>query len=350
MFQTSRNVARIGAAAAAALALAACGGGAAESDEEGGDAGSAEDLTPVTFQLNWTAGGANAGFAAAVTEGLYAERGLDVELVEGNGSGNTAQLVSSGQSDLAYADAVAVAQLIAQGAPMKVLSTIYQANPNEVEALKETGVGSVADLKGLRVGVPSGSSQTTMLPLFLDANGLTESDVELVNMPATSMVPALLTGEVDAILGSVDSYRIQLEAQGAELDTFTFAENGVPTVSTSILASEDFVSENPDLVKDFIAASLEGWDIALDDPETAVAAVKEVFPAADESLVQEELANITPLFCAGEAKVVGRAEDSQWVLTQDLLSEVELLPAGTDPTTYYTNEFLPEDSELRACD
>ncbi|MEP7084399.1 MAG: ABC transporter substrate-binding protein, partial [Betaproteobacteria bacterium] len=78
--------------------------------------------TPVTFQLNWMAGGANAGFAAAAAEGFYKESGLDVTIVQGNGSGNTAQLVASGRSQLAYADAVAVSQLIAKGAPMKIVS------------------------------------------------------------------------------------------------------------------------------------------------------------------------------------------------------------------------------------
>ncbi len=72
--------------------------------------------TPVTFQMNWTAGGPNAGFAAALGEGYYKAAGLDVTIVQGNGSGNTAQLVASGRSQLAYADAVAVAQLIAKGA------------------------------------------------------------------------------------------------------------------------------------------------------------------------------------------------------------------------------------------
>jgi len=113
--------------------------------------------TPVTFQLNWTAGGANAGFAAAVGEGYYKAVGLDFTLVQGNGSGNTAQLVANGRAQLAYADAVAVSQLIAKGAPMKMVSTIYQSNPNEVSALKKSNITSLKDLVGKKVGVPAGS-------------------------------------------------------------------------------------------------------------------------------------------------------------------------------------------------
>jgi NitT/TauT family transport system substrate-binding protein len=305
--------------------------------------------TPVTFQLNWVAGGPNAGFAAAVVEGYYKDAGLDVTLVQGNGSGNTAQLVANGRAQLAYADAVAVSQLIAKGAPMKIVATVYQSNPNEVSALKKTGIKSIKDLTGKKVGVPSGSSQTTMLPLFLKANNLKESDVNLINMPAASMVPSLLQGQVDAILGSIDAYQIQAESQGAQLDNFRFADYGVPTVSTSIFASEAYLKENPDVVRKFIAASLKGWSFALDNPEKAVKDLKVVFPEMNEKLASQELAAITPLFCSGGAKYIGKAEDALWVKTQDLLSEVKLLPAGQDPKSYYTNDYLPPASAMRAC-
>jgi NitT/TauT family transport system substrate-binding protein len=303
----------------------------------------------VTFQLNWVAGGPNAGFASAVAQGYYKDAGLDVTLVQGNGSGNTAQLVASGRAQLAYADAVAIAQLIAKGAPMKVVSTIYQSNPNEVMALRKTGIKSIKDLMGKKVGVPSGSSQTTMLPLFLKANGLKESDMTLLNMPPASMVPSLLQGQVDAILGSMDAYQIQAEAQGAQLDNYRFADYGVPTVSTSIFANEQFLKDNPDLVKKFIAASLKGWSFALDHPAQAVKDLKQVFPEVNDKLAASELEAITPLFCSGGAKYIGKAEDSQWVKTQDLLSEVKLLPAGVDPKSYYSNDYLPPAAQMRVC-
>jgi NitT/TauT family transport system substrate-binding protein len=294
-----------------------------------GLAGAAD--TPVTFQLNWMAGGPNAGFAAAVVEGYYKEQGLDVTVVQGNGSGNTAQLVASGRSQLAYADAVAVSQLIAKGAPMKIVATIYQSNPNAVMSLKKANIKSVKDLAGKNVGVPSGSSQTTMLPLLLKSNGLKESDINMIDMPVASMVPALLQGQVDAVLGSIDAYQIQAESQGAQLDVYRFADHGVPTVSTSIFASNAFLKDNPDLVKKFVAASLKGWSFALDNPAKAIQDVKKVFPETNEKLAAAELAAITPLFCSGGAKYVGKAEDALWAKSQDLLSEVKLLPAGQDP-------------------
>ena len=305
--------------------------------------------TPVTFQLNWMAGGANAGFAAALAEGYYKDAGLDVTLVQGNGSGNTAQMVASGRAQIAYADAVAVSQLIAKGAPMKVVSTVYQSNPNAVMSLKKANIKSVKDLVGKKVGVPSGSSQTTMLPLLLKSNNLKESDINMIDMPVASMVPALLQGQVDAVLGSIDAYQIQAEAQGAQLDVYKFADHGVPTVSTSIFASNQFLKDNPELVRKFVAASLRGWSFALDNPDKTVKDLKVVFPEVNEKLAAAELKAITPLFCSGGARYIGKAEDALWVKSQELLSEVKLLPAGQDPKTYYTNDFLPPANQMRAC-
>jgi len=230
-----------------------------------------------------------------------------------------------------------------------VLATIYQSNPNAVLALKKTGIKSVKDLAGKKVGVPSGSSQTTMLPLFLAANGLKASDMTQIDMPVASMVPSLLQGQVDAILGSIDAYQIQLEAQGAQLDIYKFSDFGVPTVSTSIFANTTYIKDNPDVVKKFIAASLKGWGFAIDNPAKTVKDLKATFPNMNEKLATAELAAITPLFCSGGAKYLGKAEEALWAKTQDLLSQVKLLPAGQDPKSYYTYDYLPPVSEMRPC-
>ena len=75
----------------------------------------------------------------------------------------------------------------------------------------------------------------------------------------------------------------------------------------------------------------------------------ELARAVDRHLATAELAAITPLFCSGGAKFIGKAEDALWTRSQDLLSQVKLLPAGQDPKSYYTNEYLPPASAMRAC-
>jgi NitT/TauT family transport system substrate-binding protein len=309
----------------------------------------AADQTPLTFWLNYPAAGFNAGFELAVKNGYYKDAGLDVKIEPGNGSQITAQLIASGKGDIGFADAAPVMKLVSDGAKIKVLATILQGNPNQVTALKAKGINSVKDLKGHSVAIPNGGSQAAMFPLVLAANGLTAADIKQVNMPKESMVAALLQGQVDAILGSIDFFSIQLKQLGAETTDFPFIDSGAPTVSTSIIASEAFLQQHPDIAKAFVTASLKGWYAAVDDPKAAVAAMKEMFPDASEEQAPAQLAATEYLMCVNRAKFVGKAAPEQWSDTVKILGEIGMLPSNIEATTYYTYDFLPPESQLRSC-
>jgi NitT/TauT family transport system substrate-binding protein len=303
---------------------------------------SAQSLTPVTFQLNFTAGGYNAGFAQALQEGIYKKAGLDVTIVKGQGSGVTAQLVASGKADIAYADALAVMQLIAKGAPMKVVSTIYQSNPNAVTVLTTSGIKSIPELKGRSVAVPTGQSQTAMIPILFRANGLAESDVNLVNMPGNAMIASLLQKQVDAMLGSLDNYDLIFRQRGVDVLSLPFADHGVATVSTSIIASDAAMAQRGDVVRKFIQASLEGWDAAIKRPDDAIKALVQTFPTDTEPPRNlGELKAAISLMCKNGAKFVGKAEAEAWTRTVSVAQQVLGLSTSVPASAYYTHEYLP---------
>jgi NitT/TauT family transport system substrate-binding protein len=309
----------------------------------------AADLTKLTFQLNYPAAGYNAGYELAVEKGFYRDVGLDVTIEPGNGSQITAQLVAAGKADIAFADASPVMKLISQGAKMKVIATILQGNPAQVTALKKTGLKSVADMKGRSVAMPNGGSQAAMFPLVLAANGLKESDIKLVNMPPDSMIPSLMQGTVDVILGSVDAFGPQLKSMNVETDNFLFIDSGAPTVSTSIIASEAFLAAHPDQAKAFVAASLKGWYATLDDQPAGVAAMKKIFPDANDKLAPGQIDATKFLMCVNRAKFVGKATPEQWNDTVRIFAAIGVLPADIPADKYYTYDYLPPESALRPC-
>jgi len=218
-----------------------------------------------------------------------------------------------------------------------------------VTALKKTGLKSAADMKGKKVAMPNAGSQPSMFPLVLAANNLKESDITLVNMPPQSMVASLIQGSVDVILGSVDQYDIQLKAQGQEFDSYLFIDSGAPTVSTSIIASDEFLAKNPDAAKKFVAASLKGWYATLDDQAAAVAAMKKMFPDANEKLAPAQIDATKFLMCVNRAKFVGKATPEQWADTVKIFAKINVLPDNVPATAYYTYDYLPPESQLRSC-
>lgn len=346
-----RNAA-IGISAAALAATAAACSSSTPASSSAGTAGG-QSRVKISFQLNYQAGGPNAGFAVAVAEGYYQAAGLDVTLIQGNGSSLATELVGEGHAPLGYADAVAASQVIAKGSPVKVVSTIYQANPDAVSVKASSGITSVAQLKGKSIAAPSGLAGTLLFPLVLSAAGLSPSDVKIVDVSPTSLVPTLLRGQVDAILSGVDSYAVQAELQGAQVTNLPFADNGAPTVSTSIIANNSYLSAHGAVVTKFIQASARGWAFAIKNPGKAVADLHKVFPQMQESTKQATLelqgAISANLFCADGAKYLGMAEPAEWTKTQQQSGQVGLLKAGANPTEYYTNQYLPAPAQLPAC-
>jgi NitT/TauT family transport system substrate-binding protein len=302
----------------------------------------ANPAVPLDFQLNFTAGGYNAGFALALQKGYYSEVGLNVTIIKGQGSGTTAQLVASGQAGLAYADAVAVMQLIAKGAKLKILSTMYQSSSSAINALASSGITSIKDLKGKSLGVPTGESASALLPILVAANGMTVKDINIVSMPGESLVSTISQHQVDAIVGDTDGYGIILHDNGQQIVSLPFADFGVPTVSTSIFASESFLAANGNSVRCFIQASLRGWDYAIKNRDEAVQALVTTFPYdTHAALNREQLDAAIALFCKNGAKFVGKAEPQAWETTVSTAEKALGLPGGTPATSYYTYDYLP---------
>ncbi|MCB2224460.1 MAG: ABC transporter substrate-binding protein [Actinobacteria bacterium] len=343
MARKSRWLARAMVALLAFSLLAtACG------DDEGAAAEEA-GLTQLTFQLNWVPGGFHAGFAVAKDLGYYEEEGLFVYLVPGNGSGTTAQMAAAGNANIAYADAVAVTQLIAKDAPLVNISTLFQAAPQQVTALAGSGIEKITDIEGKSVAYPTGAAQAPQMPLLFEANNIDVDSVELVGVPRESLVAQLLEGNVDAIMGSMDFFAIQLEDRGAETVNFPFYEYGVPTVSTGIFGNTAWLEDHADIAKAFVRASLKGWAYAIANPEEAVASITKIFPNADAEESLKQLIATIPLYCANGAGYIGKATEEAWANHQLILEQVDSLPVGIDPTRYYTYDYLPADADLTPC-
>ncbi len=98
------------------------------------------------------------------------------------------------------------------------------------------------------------------------------------------------------------------------------------------------------MLKKFIAASLKGWSFALDNPAQDDQAPQGVFPEVNEKLATQRArrdhAAVLQRRRQYHRQGRGRAVDDD---AGTLLSEVKLLPAGQDPKTYYTNDYLPPD-------
>jgi NitT/TauT family transport system substrate-binding protein len=301
----------------------------------------AQGAKPMKITLNFLAAAPNAGFMMAKQMGLYEKAGINLTIEEGKGSGTTAQMVATGQTDVGFADAPAAMQLRTKGAPVKIVAPVLQTNGFAIIALEESGIASPKDLVGKKLAVQPGTAQTTLLDAILASNGIDKGKVDVINIDPGAFVGALLEKKVDAILGGADFHSVQIRERGFKVRDIFYRDVGVPTVGLSIIARDDRIKADAELYKKFVEASLQGWDAARKNPDAAADAVVAQFPSVKKAQVLAQFDVVNKLLCAPGATALGKVPEKNWSVSFDLLTQYLGLPKDKPISDYYTTELLP---------
>src|SRR5262249_10198211 len=153
----------------------------------------------ITFTLNWVAGGDHAPYFYAQKMGLYKQAGLDVDFETGRGSAASAQKVGAGQSQLGLSAMAGVLLLALEGVESagRVMN-VYANAPQGLYWLKSSGIRSVNDLAGKKIGNPAGDGARTMWPALAKKVGVDPNSVTWVNIDANAKLGALKAKTIDA--------------------------------------------------------------------------------------------------------------------------------------------------------
>src|SRR2546430_6657614 len=114
----------------------------------------AQSTQRVTFALNWFAVGDHAAYWVALEKGYYRARGLDVELQNSKGSGDSIAKVDTGRADIGLADAAVVIPRVAQGARVKIVGAVFDNTPLNMWMWKSSGIVTPHEPQGQNVGGP----------------------------------------------------------------------------------------------------------------------------------------------------------------------------------------------------
>src|SRR5262247_1910572 len=152
----------------------------------------------LTFTLNWVAGGDHAPYFYAQKMGWYKQAGLDVDFETGRGSAASAQKVGAGQSQLGLSDMAGVLLFRGKGLDAVGIMNVYANSPQGLYWLKSSGIQSVKDLAGKKIGNPAGDGARTMWPALAMKVGIDPNSVTWVNIDANAKLSALKAKTIDA--------------------------------------------------------------------------------------------------------------------------------------------------------
>ncbi|TDE14018.1 ABC transporter substrate-binding protein [Jiangella asiatica] len=321
--------------AVALLVLTACG-----DDDPTASTGDGE-ITEVTLTLNWVPYGEHAPFYYGVAEGIYEEEGIDLEIRPGSGSGTTVQQVAQSQTDFGWADTPPLLNGITEGMPIKSVGVFLQTGPASVEFFSEQGITEPADLVDKVVAGTPGDAMYATFPAWLELNGVNPEDVEVVNVDPAGKIAALVEGRADAIMGFFHDQAPTIEdISGKPVDALLYTDWGMNLLGTGIVAHQNTIDDDPELVEAFVRATARSWEAAAENPDAAAAAMEE---GADETppaqVLRAQLDESIGLLRLDEAGAPGVNSEEQWQETIDLLSEHAELSDPGDPSTYWDSSF-----------
>ena len=144
-------------------------------------------------------------------------------------------------------------------------------NGNDM-VIGKPGISSVKDLKGKKIGVEVGFVGHLLLLNALEKNGMSESDVELVNVPTNETPQVLASGDVDAIVAWQPSSGQALNLVPGSKAIYTSADEPGLIYDLLAVSPESLASRRDDWKK-----VIDVWYRAvayLKDPKTTDDAVK----------------------------------------------------------------------------
>jgi NitT/TauT family transport system substrate-binding protein len=275
----------------------------------------------------------------AMEKGYFSQAGFEVELEYGN-EADAVALVGAGEQTFAIASGEQVLLARAQGLPVTYVAAWYQEFPVGVVSMSEQQIKVPENLSGERIGIPGlyGASYIGFKAL-LNAGGLRESDVDLLSI-GFNQVESLVTEQVDATVIYLANEPVILRSQGYEVNVIRVADY-LQLVANGLVTNEETIQREPERVRAFIGALLNGIEDTIENPDEAYAISEkyvENLAEANESVQKEVLAESIELW---RTERPGFSEPAGWINMQQVLLDMGLLEESIDLNEVFTNELIP---------
>lgn len=294
----------------------------------------------VTLRLDWVNSGYHAIWYYGIDKGIFEKAGIDLTVLQGNGSAVTAQTVGNGSVMFGTADTAAVMGFVSQGMPIKIVAGYLRESPLAIIFPASKGWTKFSQMQNIKVGWSAGGATSQLLPALFKSQG---AHVELINMQPNAKMTALLTGRVDGI-DSFDFLMVPiLEGKGLKVSTLPYAMAGINVPGLSLVANDDIIKKHPALVRKMIVAMDEAIAAARKDPDAAITSLLKRSPTLDRSVQLATLTGSFKLLDPSWAKGKPAAWMSPAIMTkaQDILFKYGGIKKKVPIADYFTNHYIP---------
>ena len=270
--------------AAALLGLVTCLVAACASTAPAASAGgSSSAAAPATLkvELDWVPNPDHVGLYYAQNKGIFAHNNLTVNFLTPSNAADPIKLVGLNKVDLAISYESEMFYGQQENLPVTAVATVIPVPLNSLIVTPKDHVTSLSQMAGKKVGITGIPSDGAIYATMLKAGGLTPSQVTSVTV-GFNLVPSLLSGKVDGIIGgyrNVEAIQIAQE-MGQKPAVFPASALGVPSYAELVLvANRNRLASDKayaDAVRRFVKSLVAGTNGAIKDPSGATQIMEQV--------------------------------------------------------------------------
>ncbi len=216
-----------------------------------------------------TIGGSTA-IAVAMAQGYFEDEGLRVNLqMYTSGPPEIAAMVA-GQAEFGFIGSGAA--WLAFSGQVDIIALDNLALTEQIVTRADSGIESIADLKGKTIAVQEGAAGYTLLLVCLQENGMTANDVRILNIANDNIPSTFNDKSIDAWAGwkpAMTSLQTALGDNAKVIaDNTTYPQYAFPS---TWVANKDYIAKNPEITQRFINALTKAQAFRAENPEMACA-------------------------------------------------------------------------------
>ena len=276
----------------------------------------------------------------AQAKGYYAQEGLNVKFVGGRGGVDVAKQIGAGNAVIggAIGDTPIIAR--GQGIPVKAVAVLGAGSLMQLVSHKDARIESPRELRG-QVVTTTGYTDTTYYALLgmLSKSGLTKNDLDIQSAGPAGVWQQFAAKKAVA-MAAVPDWTATAIAAGAKVDILP-ADVYFNSMAQAILASDETIAKNPELIQKLVRATLKGMRDIMKDPKAATAAYVAHVPAhkGKEDLILQTFELYNKYVYANQ-KVLGQMDEGRLMDLQKFYVSNAIVPKEVPAKDLYTNQFV----------
>jgi NitT/TauT family transport system substrate-binding protein len=282
--------------------------------------------------------------AIATEQGLWEKHGLEVQAAKFTNGPLQIQALGAGDLDFGYIGPGAF-WLPASG-QAKIIAINTVGLGDRVVAHPDSGIKTIADLAGKRIGVPEGTSGEMILRLALEKAGLDIADVEKVAMDPSTVVSSFASGQIDAagiwypLVGT-------MKKQVPDAIELVKSKDFYPEISFpgAFVGRNKVVADDPEFVRQVLQVVHEANDFRAENLEEAIKITSEFIDVPVDQLTADAE---NAVFLKTDELVASTKDKTidGWIETiEEMFVDFGKLKSVVPPTEFYRGDLYAEAAE-----